>query len=985
MSKRQLRRRAELFHAVQRLEPRQLLSYSVNLNSAVIMNTSLGEIAIELYNDGTEPATIANFLSYVQAGTYNGTIFHRTTYNGDSNSDTFGIVQGGGFSDTNGTIAPVATNAAITNEYTDTHPNVVGTIAMARTSGLNSATSQFFFNTTDNSSIFGDSNPYAAFGQIIAGLGIVDTIDNLNTSNSVTSSDGTTLNPPETNTGSYVTINTATEEDTLTATIGPGDAAGDRTVTFRDPATQSSTTISLSGANATLTFTGTNLSANRSDGNLLVTGTNLELQEVASTNTTSKSNLTFSSPGRNKHVNIGEVNITGSINNITGTGVNITGDIAVTGSVNKISLLASTAAGFISIDTDQIAKAPATYIDIPFLSDISIQSGGNLKEVITRSYTVDDGTSRSISASGTISKFLNYGVMEGSLDAGNLGSVEAGQTSGDIESSGTIGSIRLAEMQEGVIYAGAAYNAKTLAIKSIKVGAGISDTRIVSSGNIGPIITPSLTSSAVAAGIDTSSSSAGPDGFSYSLASKAYIKSITLKSPKTAKGVSFSDSQIQAYEIDNLNLGKFSTTLGSTFPSVMGVQAVDIKSLTANSDKHQSLHLTNTTSASALAAFLTKQKINLGATTVGTLASGTTTTSGLTSGYTYSTLTLNGPLVASITAGTSLNIVSGSNTQTVTLSAAAAAGATTISVTPFTANADYPASAIVQNIQTTATTTSVNSGSTYNAITLNGGLVIALAAGATVTLTASDNTTQTLTLASAAAVGATTLNVTTFTANDTYASGSTVQGTTVNGTTTTGITSGDTYGTITLNAASSEALSVGAVLTLVASDGTTQNVTVSAAATTSSTAINVDPFTATDTFASGAEVEDSSGNVIGTISTGTLTSTGTIASGTSLVQATLGTSTGNSTGLFSGVAYTAVNLNAAITSAIASGAPVVLSSGNNIQVLILSAAASAGDTSLSTNSFSPNANYPFGSTLKTGGFSIDIIPASDIGASTSSS
>ena len=286
-------RHSAIVHAVQMLEPRQLLSVSINHNSAVIMNTSLGEVAIEL--DSTTPITNANFLSYVTAGSYNNSVFHRIAVNGETqfqgSTETYSIVQGGGYTDTNGTLTPIATNAPITNEYSSSNPDAIGTIAMARTTGLNSATSEFFFNVSDNSTTFPN---YAVFGNVIRGLGIVDTVDNLTPSSSVTNQ----TNFPETNTGAFVTINTATEEDTLTATIGKNDAAGDHTVTFKDPTTGASTTISLSSANATLTFTGTNLNARHESGNLVVTGTNLELQEVASTNTTAQSNLTFSPSAR---------------------------------------------------------------------------------------------------------------------------------------------------------------------------------------------------------------------------------------------------------------------------------------------------------------------------------------------------------------------------------------------------------------------------------------------------------------------------------------------------------------------------------------------------------------------------------------------------------------------------------------------------------------------------------------------------------------
>ena len=160
---------------------------------------------------------------------------------------------------------------------------------------------------------------------------------------------------------------------------------------------------------------------------------------------------------------MGDVNITGSINSITGTSVNLTGDIAVTGGINSIKLLASTAAGFISLDSDQITNAPATTINVPFLSNISIQTGGGIKELIAREYTVNDGTSREVSASGDIAKVMVFGTMNASVGGNSVGNYRAADVTGFIAGN-TIGSVTVDQFQQGYIYAAGAYNAKTLGI-----------------------------------------------------------------------------------------------------------------------------------------------------------------------------------------------------------------------------------------------------------------------------------------------------------------------------------------------------------------------------------------------------------------------------------------------------------------------------------------------------------------------------------------
>jgi peptidyl-prolyl cis-trans isomerase A (cyclophilin A) len=128
--------------------------------------TNFGQVQVELF-DSDAPLTVANFLTYVTGGRYNDTMIHRV--------DTgLGVVQGGGFTKTAG---PIPTDPAIPLEYS--HPNARGTLAMARTSSPNTATSQWYFNTHDNSTLLGPSNGggYAVFGQVLgSGMDVIDAI-----------------------------------------------------------------------------------------------------------------------------------------------------------------------------------------------------------------------------------------------------------------------------------------------------------------------------------------------------------------------------------------------------------------------------------------------------------------------------------------------------------------------------------------------------------------------------------------------------------------------------------------------------------------------------------------------------------------------------------------------------------------------------------------------------------------------------------------
>lgn len=573
-----------LIQSLQSLESRRLLSFSVSPDSAVIMNTSLGEVTVQLYSD--TPITKANFLSYVNANAYNGTVFHRIAVNGETQiggtTETYGVVQGGGYIYANGTFNPISSNPPIINEATDAHPNSIGTIAMARSSSPDSATSQFFFNTTDNSPIFDPeqgSAGYAVFGNVIRGMGVVDTINNLNPQ-TVAGFE----NVPETSAGSFVTINSAVEEDTMTVTLGAHDAQGDRTVTFVDPTTRATTKISLANADATLTFTGTHLAAQRNGPKLTVTGTSLQLQNITSADATTKSSLNISTSGGQRYATIGDIDITGSMNALNAPGVNLSGDITVSGGLKTLKLKATTSAGTIVIDSSSITKPSATNIDIPNLSDVSIVSNAPIQSLSTHQYVIDDGTSRGVSAP-TISKITATNKVDATIEANSIPSFKAGNLTGILEAN-TIGSVTVNKITGGIIYGAAAYNAKTLGIAKVKVAASITNGQIVAAGNIGTVQAESISDSDILAGIDTSDLQSS--NFPSALAANANLKSFTL----TGKGrVVFSNSQIAAYTIGALKLGEVSTLASSGV--TMGIQSHDIQSLVATTDKKQSLNLSN--------------------------------------------------------------------------------------------------------------------------------------------------------------------------------------------------------------------------------------------------------------------------------------------------------------------------------------------------------------------------------------------------------
>jgi cyclophilin family peptidyl-prolyl cis-trans isomerase len=142
----------------------------------VKLDTSMGAIVLEL-DDAKAPLSVENFVQYVQAGHYDGTIFHRVI-------DGF-MIQGGGFTKD---MQQKPTRGMIKNESTNGLKNDMYTVAMARTNVRDSATSQFFINVKNNDFLnyTGESpqgHGYAVFGKVVEGQDVVDKIRKVATGN----------------------------------------------------------------------------------------------------------------------------------------------------------------------------------------------------------------------------------------------------------------------------------------------------------------------------------------------------------------------------------------------------------------------------------------------------------------------------------------------------------------------------------------------------------------------------------------------------------------------------------------------------------------------------------------------------------------------------------------------------------------------------------------------------------------------------------
>lgn len=147
-----------------------------NANPVVVMETNKGTVVMELWQDRA-PITVENFLRYVDNNLYNNLTFHRVI-------PGF-MIQGGGY---NTDFVEMSGYAPIKNEASPTLRNDRGTLAMARTNVIDSATSQFFINLVDNAFLnqtgtSAQSFGYAVFGQVIEGMDVVDSIAGVTTGN----------------------------------------------------------------------------------------------------------------------------------------------------------------------------------------------------------------------------------------------------------------------------------------------------------------------------------------------------------------------------------------------------------------------------------------------------------------------------------------------------------------------------------------------------------------------------------------------------------------------------------------------------------------------------------------------------------------------------------------------------------------------------------------------------------------------------------
>lgn len=150
----------------------------LHADTMVNLDTPMGRMKFQLF-DNAKPITVANFLNYITSGRYEDSFAHRYAF--FQGTSTPFVIQGGGFTLEGNTITQVPTFGTILNEPGPfpEYSNTYGTLAMARSSGVNSATSQWFINLNNNSPLDSSNGGFTVFGEIIEGQEILQAIVSL--------------------------------------------------------------------------------------------------------------------------------------------------------------------------------------------------------------------------------------------------------------------------------------------------------------------------------------------------------------------------------------------------------------------------------------------------------------------------------------------------------------------------------------------------------------------------------------------------------------------------------------------------------------------------------------------------------------------------------------------------------------------------------------------------------------------------------------
>jgi cyclophilin family peptidyl-prolyl cis-trans isomerase len=596
----------------------------------VDITTQQGIIPIAL-TDAKTPKTVANFLSYITNGEYQGTIIHRL-------AKDF-VIQGGGY---NTAGQHITQQAAVQSEAGAS--NVVGTIAMALSTGPNSGTSEWFVNLANNSSsLDGSSNggPFTVFGNVvykgmdtvnaIASLPVIDgtSVNNAwNTLPVLNQSAGTaptnlvsttyqvvpaltytaTTDDPSVATatvnGSQLAVNvlnpnastqihvTATDAggNTATTTFGAGKGAGVTTVSvtvgtkgvqvvrFNDAGgTQGNISLSGGKGTATVTLTGTNLVQLPGKDQVVQVRGSVTSTAVAVTGTTATSVLTTWGKGGNGVVHLSSITNDAAMAMLNAPHCALSGPLTETGAIGKVFI------GNISDGTVTIGAGKTANMNVETMNNVQINSFITLDNLDVDTWTGTSG----ISATSLNHIKVNHS-FSGTVSATRVKSFKAGSIVGGTWTvTGNVHELKTSSISN--------LNFTAVTIGNLRVNGSVSTSTLRSSTNIDSIKAGGLTSSNVYAGTDNLTS--GFPTATSDFVAQGLIKSINVNH--------FVNSNIGTQRADSISLAGIQTSNNGT-PFGVGTQRVKNLSLSVGK-KH--VHLHNVTSTAQVTNAFSKQNI----------------------------------------------------------------------------------------------------------------------------------------------------------------------------------------------------------------------------------------------------------------------------------------------------------------------------------------------------------------------------------------
>lgn len=616
---------------------------SINLNqyltdpsvtgSFVVFQTNEGTIPMDIFTQNSQvAATATNFLSYVNSSEYDNTFFHRVIKQG------IGIVQGGTYTTSLNpipTASPIALQAAL--------PNSAGTIAMARTTDPNSATSGFFFNAIDNTSNFTGSNQYAVFGRVLYnGMNAVNAIYNLPQPPSGTPPLVTSDNQPQPN---VPVINYSGGTPTASNLVVIQSATATSPLTFGASTDNNQLVVPAIAPDGTLTLTyvpgatGTaHIDINGQDygGHVVTTSFTVNVGALPTTTATAGKGqariIRFTDPNGVA----GTVTLAGpGTATLTATGGGITtstkgGVETVTGTPQSVSIstTGTSAGSVLNVGGAVTLAGIGTDANIGSISASRATLNGGLSVAGTvGSINLASAGSGTITISGTgRSTVLRIATAtgEGISDTGTIGSINTGSWTGGglisapainriaathefsaILSAGSVGQVTAGSITESSAWSisgtVARISAGSISNFNLTAGAigtitdrGTADSDIFSSlGNIGAVSAQTLSNTQIDAAVGATDNA---DNLATQFSTNTTIGSVSI-----GRG-GFSNSVINGATLRHVNLGAVSSSNNGT---PFGVASSDIVFLTAIVDGKR-VTVSRATAQSDVTAALTK-------------------------------------------------------------------------------------------------------------------------------------------------------------------------------------------------------------------------------------------------------------------------------------------------------------------------------------------------------------------------------------------